>query len=363
MEIREQVALAPYTTFRIGGPARYFAAVSNEKEIATAVSFAKKQELPLFILGGGSNILVPDTGFPGLVIHPQMTGISVADQDQTHVRLHVAAGELWDDFVAYAVMHGYWGIENLSLIPGSAGASAVQNIGAYGQEAKDTITSVEAYDSDTDKFVSFLNDGCGFSYRRSIFNHQSKGRFIITAITFSLKKQGEPLTTYPDVIRYFQDKTISKPTLQDMRQAIIAIRKRKLPDPREIGNAGSFFKNPHIDSEAYLSLIERIAAEFDTFASERLQALTSKMNPHLDLSSRSGLIKIPAAFLIELCGLKGCRIGGAQISDRHALIIINASGSATANDVIALFEHTRDIVNKRTGIVLSHEPEFVGSVQ
>lgn len=339
MRFEEFVSLAPFTTFRIGGPARWFAEAKTEQEIVEGVEFARKRELPFFVLGGGSNLLVRDAGFPGLVICVGLRGIR-----QDGDCFEVAAGEVWDDFVSYAVERDYAGLECLAGIPGTVGATPVQNVGAYGQEVSETVVKVRAFDTKTDEFVELSAAECGFAYRRSIFNSMERGRYIVTAVTYALRAQGEPRLGYADLRRRFPAGT--KPTLKEVSEAVREIRHGKgmlivegEPDCR---SAGSFFKNPVVD-----------AGQFARMEAESAGAVPS-------YPAGAGRVKLPAAWLVEHAGFaKGYAMGRAGISSRHTLALINRDG-ATAEDVLALAEKIRAAVREKFGIVLEMEPVVLG---
>ena len=346
--------LKPYTTFKVGGPARLFIPVRSPEEVGLAVALAGKENLPLFILGGGSNILVSDRGFAGMVVHPVFKGITPLHEDAESVTLEVNAGETWDSVVQYAAEKGWWGIENLSHIPGQAGAALVQNIGAYGQQVSDVVESAEVVDVATCGTRVLSAADCEFGYRRSIFNTTARGRFIIVRLRLRLAKHGRPQLDYPDVQAYFQRSGVQRQSLKEIRQAIISIRDRKFPFPREErgGNAGSFFKNPSLLESEYAALHEMLRRNFPPREVARLEEIRNRF-PSPDR------IKIPTAFLIEICGLKGHRIGGAQVNETQPLVLLNLGG-ATAQDVIALAQHVRKTVRARTGAALAIEPELVG---
>jgi UDP-N-acetylmuramate dehydrogenase len=354
--IQEAEPLKPYTTFKIGGPARYFVRAASMDDFRGAMVLAEKQALPLFVLGGGSNVLVSDRGFEGVVIHPTCRGIEIRHQDAEAVTLEVNAGETWDDVVRFAIEKGWWGIENLSHIPGQAGAALVQNIGAYGQQVSDVVQSAEVVEIATATAATRVLSvaDCEFGYRRSIFNTNARGHFIIVRLTLRLAKHGRPLLDYPDVRAYFQERGIQQSSLGEIREAIISIRDRKFPFPREErgGNAGSFFKNLTLVESEYAALREMVRRNFSPQELERLEEVRNRF-PSADR------IKIPTAFLIEICGLKGQRIGGAQVNEAQPLVLLN-QGGATAQDVIALAQHVRKTVRARTGMALAIEPELVG---
>jgi len=346
--------LKPYTTFKVGGPARSFIPARSIDQVRFGLAFAGKQNLPLFVLGGGSNILVSDRGFAGKVLHPVFQGKWPALEDAECVTLEVNTGEAWDELVRFAVENGWWGIENLSHIPGQAGAALVQNIGAYGQQVSDVVQSAEVVEVATLRTRVLSAADCEFGYRRSIFNSTARGQFIIVRLTLRLTKEGRPQLDYPDVKAYFQERGVTQPSLSEIRQAIISIRDCKFPFPREErgGNAGSFFKNLSLLETEYAMLHDNVRRNFPPPVLARLEEVRNRF-PAVNR------IKIPTAFLIEICGLKGERIGGAEVNEAQPLVLIN-QGGATAHDVLALARHVRRTVHQRTGMVIAIEPELVG---
>jgi UDP-N-acetylmuramate dehydrogenase len=352
--IKEAEPLKPYTTFKIGGPARYFAHAASLKEFRAVIDFAGQRGLPLFVLGGGSNILVSDHGYDGVVVHPACRGVEILHEDDEAATLEVNAGEKWDDIVQHTVERDMWGIENLSHIPGQAGAALVQNIGAYGQQVSDVVQSARVMDilSGMPRVLSAAD--CGFGYRRSIFNTTARGRLIILGLTLRLTKQGRPQLGYPDLRAHFAERGTKQSSLTEIRQAVISIRDSKFPFPREErgGNAGSFFKNLSLSETEYAALHEKIERNFSPRELARLEEMRVRF-PSRDQ------IKIPTAFLISICGLKGHRIGGAQVNETQPLVLLN-QGGATAADVIALAQHIRKTVRAQTGMALAIEPELVG---
>lgn len=350
IDIRENELLAPYTTLRVGGPARFFCVVRDLLELKESVKFARDKNLKIFILGGGSNLLISDKGFDGLVIKVEFLGRQIVKQDQQHVWIKVGAGENWDGLVAFAVSHLWWGIENLSHIPGSTGAIAVQNIGAYGQEAGQVVEEILVYDVSAGQIKTLKNRECQFAYRSSIFNGSQKGKFVILDLLLKLDKLGAPELSYRDLKLKFEGRL---PRLSEIRQVIIDIRDKKFPFPTAAknGNAGSFFKNPVLSEQDYARLRDKVLGVFGEAGVEGLE---------LKKFADNGQIKLPAAFLIELCGLKHLRNGGAAINYKQPLVIINASGRATADDVYTLACAVRQTVLEKTGIELKFEPELVG---
>ena len=297
---------------------------------------------PLFVMGGGSNLLF--TGdFPGTVLRMANQGHTVMPGPTGHLLVRVAAGVVFDDFCAWAASEGLWGPENLSLIPGEVGASAVQNIGAYGVEAKDIIDTVHAFDRQERRFVDIPGTDCGYGYRTSLFKTAWKGRYIITAVTFRLSTAPQPKLDYGGVRKALGDR---EPAPQVIRATIIGIREQKLPDPKEIGSAGSFFCNPVIEREHF----------------ERIVAIAKAENgpeyevPHYDVGEK---VKVPAAWMIDQCGFKGMRLGGAQVYPKQPLVIVNATGTATPEEIVALEQRVIGTIKDKYGIELHPEVEHV----
>jgi UDP-N-acetylmuramate dehydrogenase len=351
LNIQEFVPLAPYTTLRIGGPARFFCEVNGETQIAEAVSFAKERNLPLFVLGGGSNLLVSDAGFDGVVVRLGLPFGKGERRDGKSVLLEVGAGENWDDVVRYAVDCGYAGIECLAGIPGDVGGTPVQNVGAYGQEVAETIVQVRAYDLETGAFVDLDHEACRFGYRRSLFNVEARGRYIVTAVTYKLRPGGEPALRYTDVRRHFaaELKRGPQPTLRQVYEAVRSIREQKGmlvgqggPDGR---SAGSFFKNPVIP----LATLPEIALRAGRCPEEIPQ-----------YPAGDGRVKLAAAWLVEQSGFhKGFAMGRAAISSRHTLALVNL-GDATAAELIALRDTVMMAVKDKFGVQLEQEPVMLG---
>ena len=352
LSIQENVQLKPYTTFKIGGAARYFAEVRAPGHLREAVKIATAQKLPPFVLGSGSNMLVSDRGIEAMVLHPTYQGFRVIEDGQDEVLAEVGAGRCWDGVVKWAVENGYWGIENLSHIPGQAGAALVQNIGAYGQQLSDVLVNAVVMDMGTIEPKRFDAKGCKLGYRTSIFNTTDKGRWLIFILTLRLKKHGRPNLKYPDLASWFEGNP--KPSLEDIRAAVTTIRDRKFPYPCEEkgGNAGSFFKNLMLNDVQYRKLQLAVTKNFDAATLNQLHALRQRF-------TSGSAIRIPSAFLIEICGLKGFGVGGARVNESQPLVILN-QGGATADDVLSLARHIRQTVHQRTGMVLPLEPELVG---
>jgi len=356
VELLENIPLAQYTTLCVGGPARWFIETEAEDEILAAVRFAREQSVPFFILGGGSNLLIGDKGFPGVVIR-------IADGDAAHLgdahdgiaTLTASAGADWDSIVTLAVGKNCAGIECLAGIPGSVGGTPVQNVGAYGQEVANSIVSVRAIDLTAGKVVDLAPAECGFSYRRSIFNTTQTGRYAITRVTYALKPGAAPHLEYRDVKLYFAEHGIRQPTLAETAEAIRIIRARKGmlldPDDADSHSAGSFFKNPIVPA----STVARLATIAGCMAEEIPQFPAGP-----GYSPREKLVKLSAAWLIELAGFyKGFRMGRAGLSTKHVLAIINRGG-ATASEIVALRDAITLAVQVRTGLKLEQEPVMLG---
>ena len=341
MTIEKDKALARLTTMRAGGPARFFAVAGNDGELAEALSFAEENSVPFFVLGEGSNILVADAGIDGLVVKIGSANVALEDGHAGGALLTADAGAHWDDLVSLAVEKGLGGIENLSLIPGTAGAAPVQNIGAYGAELADTLLWVEAYDARAKKTVRLTKEECGFGYRDSIFKKKEGAGLVITRLALALKKDGAPNISYKDVRDYFASRGTRSPSLEETRRAVMEIRTAKLPDPKKIGTVGSFFKNPIVSKEHY-----------DTLAGQYpgLPAFPQK----------DGRVKIPLAWILDkACGLKGAREGEVGLYERQPLALVNF-GNAHATDIRAFAEKIVRHVKEKTGIEPEYEVSLVG---
>jgi UDP-N-acetylmuramate dehydrogenase len=350
MKIQENIPLAPLTTMQVGGAARYFAEVKRDDEVREAVQFAKSRDLPLFVLGGGSNLVISDAGWPGLVLRIAIGGILTDPKSPPSRSVHfsVGAGVDWDDFVAQAVAQNCAGVECLSGIPGSVGGTPVQNVGAYGQEVADTIESVLAFDLKQHRMVSLPKPACGFRYRASIFNTTERGRYIIVRVNYGLKRGGAPSLKYADLQKHFAERK-TPPSLAEVREAVREIRRSKgmliVPGDDDCRSAGSFFKNPVLSEEQFKELAERVAAK----------GLEIPSYPGLDAQH-----KVSAAWLVEHSGFsKGYVLGAAGISAKHALALTNR-GDAKASDIVGLKDEIQHGVQEAWGILLEAEPVFVG---
>jgi len=347
LSILENIPLAPFTTLGIGGAARFFVEATSEDELIEAMGFADGQRLPIFILGGGSNVLVADEGFPGLVLRVAIKGIEWREE------ITAGAGEDWDGFVSQCVERDLAGVECLSGIPGLVGGTPVQNVGAYGQEVSETIIKVRAFDRLSNQIVELANADCRFSYRASIFNTTGRNRYVVLAVTYALRLRGEPALRYPDLKNFFAGRT-DKPTLGEVRKAVITIRSRKgmviVSDDPDCHSVGSFFKNPLLTAETF-SRLETLA---------KAQGLIGDGENVSSFPAADGNVKVPAAWLIERAGFqKGYAKGRAGISSKHTLAIINRGG-ATASEILELVKEIQTRVAERFGVLLTPEPIFIG---
>ncbi len=351
MLLQENISLAPLTTFNIGGPARYFVEAKTIGEVQEAVAFARSRDLSLFILGGGSNLLVSDEGWPGLVLKIAIQGIDQRtgkDKDENgHIVFDVGAGECWDKFVSRMVALRFAGVECLSGIPGSVGGTPVQNVGAYGQDVGETIASVQVLDLKDNQVRELCAEACQFGYRSSIFNASERGRFIVLRVSYALTPNGAPRIAYADLKRHFAGR--DAPNLAETREAVRHIRALKgmliVPGDPDSKSAGSFFKNPVVSEEQHEEL-KRCAAA---------RGLTLPSYPALQTRK-----KVSAAWLVERSGFsKGFGFGRVGISSKHALAIVNRGG-ATAADVLALQEQIQHRVEEIWGVRLDPEPVLLG---
>jgi UDP-N-acetylmuramate dehydrogenase len=342
--MQQNVSLAPLTTLRIGGPARFFALIDTEAALLEAVAFARARNLPLFVLGGGSNLLVADTGFDGVVLQIALTGPPSITTTPAAIDYTVPAGNDWNAFVLSVCEQGIAGIECLAGIPGLVGGTPVQNVGAYGQEVADTITEVRALDLHSRAFVTLPAAECAFSYRRSRFNSTDRGRYIVTSVTFRLSPVAQPNLAYADLQKHFAE-AATAPTPLDVYHAVREIRRRKgmllVEGDPDCRSAGSFFKNPIVPTEA----LSTVAA-----------ALHLEPTAIPNWPAADGLTKLPAAWLLERAGFhKGFAHGEAGISSRHTLALINRGGAIHA-DIVALRNLIQQTVHDRFGITLEQEP-------
>jgi UDP-N-acetylmuramate dehydrogenase len=339
MIIKENTPLSKFTTFRIGGNARFFAEPKNQDELEEALLFASGKGLPSLILGGGSNILIADEGYPGLVIKMGIKGIEVRERGE-EVRVSASAGEDWDLFVGMCVEKEFYGIENLSAIPGSVGASPIQNIGAYGVEVKDVISSVEVYDKKNKAIKVLTNTDCQFDYRDSFFKKDDGKNFVVTKVNFILSKKKKLNIEYADVKKFFLEKEINDPNIKDVREAIITIRKNKLPDVKLLGTAGSFFKNPIISKAKLDDLLKKYP----------------DLPFHLVAENKA---KIPIAWVIDnVCCLKGSRVGQVGLYENQALVVVNY-GTASAKEVMEFAHEIARKVKEKTDLEIFPEVQII----
>lgn len=333
MQIEENKSLKNYNTFGIDCNARYFISVETVDELKQILS--QKPSKELFILGGGSNMLLTDD-LNAFVLHINLKGIEIIEETETEVLVKAMAGENWHAFVQYCIMNDFGGLENLSLIPGNVGTAPIQNIGAYGVELKDTFESCNTVEIETLKERKFTKEECEFEYRNSIFKNEAKGKYIITSVTFRLtKNEHKTSVSYGDIQKNLAEKNIENPTIKDISEAVITIRQSKLPDPKVLGNSGSFFKNPVIDAET-----------FQEFRRNFPEAPFYEVSPNE--------FKIPAGWLIENAGFKGQRFGDAGVHKNQALVLVNY-GNATGKEIWQLAMEIQKKVKEMTDIFI--EPE------
>ena len=329
-------SLKSYNTFGIDVKARQFVTITTTEQLREVLH---QNNDPLFVLSGGSNMLLTKD-IDALVLYLNNKGIEVVNEDEKFVWIQAQAGEIWHDFVLHTLSKNLGGLENLSLIPGKAGSSPIQNIGAYGVEIKDTFHSLEALNLENLEIETFYKSDCKFGYRESIFKNELKDKYIITSVTFQLKKFPHTLhTTYGAIQQELDAMNIENPTIKDVSDAVIAIRQSKLPDPKEIGNSGSFFKNPVIDKDLYLQLLEK----------------TPEI-PHYPVNETQ--VKVPAGWLIEQSGLKGFRKGDAGIHTEQALVLVNY-GTATGQELIDLAHFVQQTVFEKFGIMITPEVNII----
>lgn len=361
-EIKENIDLAPLTTLKVGGKARFYSEVNSREELQEVITFAGDKNLDVFVMGGGANLVVSDDGYEGLVVRPVMKGIEVLGVDVDEVRVKIGAGEVLDDVIEWSVQNGYWGMENLSWVPGLFGAFAIQNVGCYGQEASQVIESVEVLDKKTGEFKIITKEDCKFRYRSSIFNKEEKGRYIIISIVVVLNKFGDSNTSYIDVRKFFAKAGVSKPSLSQMRKAIITIRDKKGQNIGEYKTAGSFFSNLQLTEDEFISLHKKVVDIAGEKVANDLLEIKNKffVKDELDPSGEGGKIKVPTGFLMDIVlNLKGMSYGDAMLSDKQVLNLLN-TGNATARDIMELFRKVRNIVWQKLGVKIVNEPELLG---
>lgn len=336
MGIHTNVSLKNLTTMRLGGTAQFFAEVRTVQELDALYRDAESKNIPIFVLGGGSNVIAHDDGFPGLVLRMRLPGFTVIADDLYSTTIKIGAGEIWDDVVKRVVEMNLSGIEALSAIPGTAGAAPVQNIGAYGQEVAETLVSLEAYDTQSHAIVTLQNAECNFSYRYSIFRGDSQGRYFITSITLKLAKSLPSPPFYEALQSYFDAHAISLYTPQTVRDAVIAIRTDKLPNPSEKPNSGSFFKNAIIEGW-------------------QLPDLQAKFPDIKTYEMGNGTIKVPSGWLIDKAGFRGKLLHGMRVNDKNALVLINESAKSY-EDLAAARDEIIGAVRDMFRIQIEQEP-------
>lgn len=336
MDVMTNISLKQYTTMKLGGEARYMATADSASDVVSLYRNARKENLPIFVLGGGSNVITHDEVFEGIVLLNKIKGFKVISETDETIDIKIGAGEVWDEVVEKAIELGLQGIEAMSGIPGTAGAAPVQNVGAYGQEIADTLISLEAYDSKTDTIVTIPADECDFSYRNSIFRDKEKGRYCILNITLRLNKAEPKPPYYASLQRYIDENDIREVNLSVIRVAVLNIRSEKLPDPAELPSAGSFFKN---------ALVEKW----------KLEELQKEYSDIPNYAMSGGRYKIPTGWLIDKAGLRGYRSHGMRVYEKNALVLVNDSATGY-DDLAAIREEIVQIVFDKFGIKIEQEP-------
>ncbi len=336
MDIHADIPLKNFTTFKLGGPAKAFAEIHSAQDVVQAYQYAKANQLPFFVLGGGSNVIAHDEGYTGLIMHMRIAGFEVVADDSFSTTIKIGAGEAWDSVVQRAIQMRLAGIEAMSGIPGTAGAAPVQNVGAYGQEIADTLQSVDAYDTQTETFVTLTSEQCGFSYRNSIFRSSDMGRYIIISISLRLSKSAPQPPFYDSLQKYFDDHKITIYTLEIVRNAVLDIRTSKLPDPKILPNAGSFFKNAIVEDWQ----LTDIRAQYPNL-------------PLFDMGD--GHFKVPTGWLIEQAGFKGKLLHGIRVNDKNSLVLINEAATGYG-DLAAARDEIIGAVRDTFRIQIEQEP-------
>ena len=337
-EIKEDFSLHSFNTFHIAAIARYFTEVNNIEHLRELITSGRLAESPFFVLGGGSNLLFTGN-YNGMIVHLTNKGIEIISRSEDTVLVKASAGENWHEFVVFCVNQGFGGLENLSLIPGNVGSCPIQNIGAYGVEVKDSFHSLEAIDLHTGDLLVFSKEECRFGYRDSIFKRDLKGKFAICSVTFELKLNPAVHLEYGAIKQELSALGIENPTIADVSKAVCSIRQSKLPDPKLLGNAGSFFKNPTIDKKFAEKLL-------DTFP---------KM---IFYPTADDKVKLAAGWLIEQCGWKGHREGDAGVHEKQALVLVNY-GNATGSNILTLAHRIQNSVYERFGVKLEMEVNVI----
>ncbi len=336
MDVMTNISLKQYTTMKLGGETRYMTTADSAGDVVSLYRNARKENLPIFVLGGGSNVITHDEVFEGIVLLNKIKGFEVISETDETTDVKIGAGEVWDEVVEKAIGLGLQGVEAMSGIPGTAGAAPVQNVGAYGQEIADTLISLEAYDSKTDTIVTISADECDFSYRNSIFRDKEKGRYCILNIALRLNKSEPKPPYYASLQRYIDENDIREVNLSVIRVAVLNIRSEKLPDPAELPSAGSFFKN---------ALVEKW----------KLEELQKEYSDIPNYAMSDGKYKIPTGWLIDKAGLRGYRSHGMRVYEKNALVLVNDSATGY-DDLAAIREEIVQIVFDKFGIKIEQEP-------
>lgn len=334
MIVSENISLKPFNTFHVDVFARYFCEFDSLEDVKQVLSEKKFADSSKLILGGGSNLLFTKN-YEGLVLKNRLKGISLVKEDATFYYVKAGAGEVWNDFVKYCLIHNYAGVENMSLIPGSVGAGPLQNIGAYGVELKDVFYELEAFHLKDHVLKIFSNADCKFGYRESVFKQRLKGQFLIASVTFRLRKNQQLTTSYGAIEKELDAMGVKERNIKAVSQAVINIRSSKLPDPAKIGNAGSFFKNPEISTDFF-------------------QKLKQHFPEMIAYPLANGKVKLAAGWLVETCGWKGKTIGDAGVHRDQALVLVNY-GKASGSEIYNLSQEILDSVSKKFGLILERE--------
>lgn len=336
-EFLSEVNLQNYNTLAVPARARYFVSLTDSDQLPEALAFAREHDLPLLVLGGGSNIVLRED-FPGLVLHLNWRGRELIHSDDEFYWLKVAAGENWHQLVLYCLEQGYWGMENLALIPGSVGAAPIQNIGAYGVELKDLFAELEAWEIQSGKSVVFDTRACEFGYRDSVFKNSLRDRYIITSVTFKLRRQSKVVLSYPALKAALPDRPVEDIGPRELAEAVCRLRQEKLPDPAQTPNAGSFFKNPIVETRQF----QRLQQDYPELVSYPVD---------------DRRVKLAAAWLIDQAGWKGVTQGPVAVHSEQALVLTNP-GRAMGSEVLALAERIQQSVKEKFGVQLEPEPRI-----
>ncbi|RLZ06557.1 UDP-N-acetylmuramate dehydrogenase [Faecalibacter macacae] len=338
MNIIENYSLKLYNTFGVDAKADFFVDANNITELKKALVFRRQKDLPILFIGGGSNMLFVND-FKGLALKLNLKGIEVVNEDEDFVYIKAQGSENWHQFIQWTLTQDFGGLENLSLIPGNVGTAPIQNIGAYGVEAKDTIVEVQALSLETGDERIFTNEECQFGYRESIFKNELRGQYVLVAVTFKLTKRNHQLkTSYGAIQKELEGEGIANPTIQDVSAAVVRIRESKLPDPAQIGNSGSFFKNPVISKDDFEKVITQ--------------------HPNIVNYPAENGVKLAAGWLIEQAGWKGKRFGDAGVHDKQALVLVN-HGNATGKEIYDLSENIIQDIKTKFGVTLEREVNMI----